>query len=534
MTLDQLVRHLVREALDQEVLREYYFNISRHHFGDCVLAGIWCQAGSAAQRLIPLAVRENTSTTAIDRSNEWMFWTVLLLPPHSTDTTTLLNVLSGLADNGIWVAQMKSSAVLQLVAEFLVHTLAQSAIVAERAIDLLAVLPNDVLAVLPRLSEVLTIARQRIAIIDDQIIKDELDICVSDAEKARTSSSSVRQPSTGRLRVDIAEVLSYLPAGEASTLACIGLRRLEAYLIGISRENGIRLVQRVRFKSARDNDGALDDRRVGAGFNAWSKFNEWWISAFSGHDAKLLPASAAVGSFQLDLILESDGKQAEKILSAADQLAEYASGNLVLPEASRWGQLVEVLTEFGLTMSVAHYWGIRESKTIDFDRTSMRTVKRRVSEGPAKRVESLDVPQANVIDKVFEIAEQISHASTIEMDVRDINYYRRAAKILGLIDEKTDTLTAAGRQIIRLNKEDRLKTAVILFETSTVGEAWISFSNGKTLLDIDVGTAESFLVQRSTLTGDTIKRRAKVLRAWHASLSVYHYLNKQPPKTSAI
>jgi hypothetical protein len=456
-----------------------------------------------------------------------MAWALLLLPPYTSDPTTLINILSGLADDRAWDRQLRSTSILHLVSAFLMHALEQPPLVAERATDLLGVLPVEVLTALPKFDELISVARSKAEAVDDPLVRDELVQCVNDASQAFASGEGLaRYTSTARLRVDIADTISSIPpSGAAAAFAFPGLTRLEAYLIGLSCTTAIPVVQRIRLKSARSSEPNLDDRRVGAGFNAWSKFNEWWTSfALGGREVRLLPAGATIGSFQLDLILEPVvGVGSESVLEAADMIAEYARNDQALPEGEPWRQLVEVLTEFGLTMTVVHYWGNRESKALELNRTSMQAVRERIVAGPYVKISSIDVPQANKIEKVFDVAESISRAELIEMDVRDLNYYRRAAKILGLID-RNDALTAGGRQVVRLSREERLRTAVVLFETSTVGEAWISYCQGATLMDVDVNTAKAFLTDRSVVTGDTLNRRAKALKAWHEKLIQYHYL----------
>jgi hypothetical protein len=104
-----------------------------------------------------------------------------------------------------------------------------------------------------------------------------------------------------------------------------------------------------------------------------------------------------------------------------------------------------------------------------------------------------------------------------------VGYYRRAAKILGLIDEDSD-VTPAGRLIARLSPDDRLRTTVVHFESSLCGDAWIRWSQGNTLKDVDPETAFEFLRARvPSLSEDTAKRRAQTLSAWHHDLIEHHY-----------
>lgn len=147
-------------------------------------------------------------------------------------------------------------------------------------------------------------------------------------------------------------------------------------------------------------------------------------------------------------------------------------------------------------------------------------------------LDSRDIPQADDLERVFLVAETVTVGVDAPADIppRQNSYYRRAAKILGLLTE-TEEPTPAGRLLTRLTPEERLRAASLWFESSTCGDAWIRWSGGATLLDVAPHTAADFLrASAPGLSRDTADRRAQTLASWHRALSPHHYRRGNPPE----
>lgn len=141
------------------------------------------------------------------------------------------------------------------------------------------------------------------------------------------------------------------------------------------------------------------------------------------------------------------------------------------------------------------------------------------------RVDSREIPQADDVERVFRIVERIAKGKGDPTDIspRQISYYRRAAKILGFLTED-ESLTPGGHLVSRLDREERLRVAAVRFEGSACGGAWVRWSGGRTLLDVDPSTAVDFLRTSAPGLGkDTCERRAQTLIAWHRALAPHHY-----------
>lgn len=178
----------------------------------------------------------------------------------------------------------------------------------------------------------------------------------------------------------------------------------------------------------------------------------------------------------------------------------------------------------------------RESPALLIDARRRSSLTPR-AEAVRARIDSANIPQADNLERVFSLIELVAkHEAPTpenlgEIRPRQVSYYRRAAKILGLLTE-SDELTPAGRLLARLGAEDRLRATVVHFESSEFGEAWIRWSGGRTMLDVDPRTAADFLKECVPgLSTDTAERRAKTLIAWHRLLSAHHYARGAAPST---
>lgn len=163
---------------------------------------------------------------------------------------------------------------------------------------------------------------------------------------------------------------------------------------------------------------------------------------------------------------------------------------------------------------------------IDADRR--KTLAPAAEAAALRTLDSKDIPQADDIERVFQLVALAAEKSGVTGDPpaitqRQTSYYRRAAKSLGLLSE-SDELTAAGRLIARLAPADRFRAAVVQFESSICGDAWIRWSKGTTLRDVAPDSAVDFL--RASVPGlskETAERRAQTLTAWYRALIDCHY-----------
>ena len=261
-----------------------------------------------------------------------------------------------------------------------------------------------------------------------------------------------------------------------------------------------------------------------------AKFGEL-ISGFVdrafGGSVKLIPSGARTGSFILDVAVQGLPPH------ALDELNDALTGAAERVDAGVLGELLALLQQnrIRLTASLVPVEpgprGASPTKLV-IDAKRRKALIKAAEAAALRTIDSNNVPQANDLERVFRIVEMVARQEALDADVleitpRQVGYYRRATKILGFLTE-SDELTAAGRLITRLGSEDRLRATVVHFESSICGDAWIRWSKGKTLLDVEPETVTDFL--RDSVPGlskITAARRAQTLIRWHSVLVEHHY-----------
>ena len=328
---------------------------------------------------------------------------------------------------------------------------------------------------------------------------------------------SIREKLEDRARVAREKMIQLDSTLEASDAAAAAWNR-----IGEVRSSKLKLDLHAE---KRGSVLALD--LVGRIQSAFGDLLERFSEVAFGDSVELIPQAARPGSFILDI--SAYGLHPR----ALEELDSALANNPERVDGRRLVALAELLTQNGTRIAV--------SVVDSSDGTSQSTAPvlviepRRgkllleaVESASPRTIDSADVPQADDLDRVFDVVDRIARheevsAEAIGITKRQVDYYRRAAKILGFLEE-SDALTAAGRLIARLGADDRLRTTVVYFESSICGDAWIRWSEGKTLLDVKPDTAVDFLLASVPgLAEETARRRAVTLNAWYRVLLEYHY-----------
>lgn len=131
---------------------------------------------------------------------------------------------------------------------------------------------------------------------------------------------------------------------------------------------------------------------------------------------------------------------------------------------------------------------------------------------------SEDVPQANSIDRVAEAVRVIALRGTLKGSSafehpRDRAFYRKAARILGFLDE-VGRLTRPGRVLVKAKEPEIRDLLELAFANSRVGAAWLKASGVTSIRQLDPTTAHAFLQRCARLAEATIERRASTLQNW--------------------
>ncbi len=242
-----------------------------------------------------------------------------------------------------------------------------------------------------------------------------------------------------------------------------------------------------------------------------------------GGPVELIPAGEgfSVGA-RGALVLEASAEGLHPF--ALEQLDSELASPMARASAHPELTLLSLLRESHVELSISTA-GCPGQPGVAIDSARSRSLASAAEEAARATLGSLAIPQADDLERVLRALEHVVAGAGGPADItsRQASYYRRAAKLLGLLTE-ADEPTPAGRLIARLPAEHRLRAAAVLFEASACGDAWIRWSGGRTLLDVSPATAADFI--RASVPGlskDTADRRAQTLASWHRALAGQHY-----------
>ncbi|MCA9705255.1 MAG: hypothetical protein KDK70_05340 [Myxococcales bacterium] len=251
------------------------------------------------------------------------------------------------------------------------------------------------------------------------------------------------------------------------------------------------------------------------------------------NDPVLLDAS--VGSFVVRFEIAGDEHDAAQVRSALGELRDVAellaeSRLLRGPWPEREAhlrrihgvlELLTALTAANAALEVTTEVAPGRSESFELHPPSPDDLQR-WQQLAATRIPSVDVPQADDLERVLRFVEILSTGGyptpeTLQVVARQINYYRRATEILGYVRDRV--LTPSGRRLVRLTGTPRWADVLEHVTTSDVGSAWIDWSGTASLLDLDPSSAAAFLTEMAVgLSEVTLRRRALSLSTWHAKL----------------
>ncbi|CDH06821.1 conserved hypothetical protein [Xenorhabdus bovienii str. oregonense] len=260
-------------------------------------------------------------------------------------------------------------------------------------------------------------------------------------------------------------------------------------------------------------------------------FNEFYNSILKSLDEKdvMMPVSGRPGSFALSF-------QADKMEGIEPLLKELNTVILHHGDIASFVRQrnidVQILT--GLFQSVIETSSNLELKSNSTDdlilmirKTDAEFYIKTLAKLASEFVGGYQVPQANIITKVFEIVnlkwqDKRLNLQSTGLDDRHILYYIHAAKVLGFISN-SGTVTALGQQLAEASQDRRLRIAARSFESSHCGWAWVTWSGANNINGIDPKTAEEFLLDKClSLSMKTINRRASTLSQWCEALQPHY------------
>ncbi|MCX2176270.1 hypothetical protein LB098_12300, partial [Serratia marcescens] len=144
---------------------------------------------------------------------------------------------------------------------------------------------------------------------------------------------------------------------------------------------------------------------------------------------------------------------------------------------------------------------------------------KRLNNITSRNVNSKQVPQADSINKIFEVVDNIWEngfllRESLQLSDRHILYYTEASKILGFISD-TGRITSIGQQLVLSPISKKMSITAQSFENSHCGWTWIMWSNVKNITQLNPQTSKAYLDECApTLSESTKLRRARTLKTW--------------------
>lgn len=287
----------------------------------------------------------------------------------------------------------------------------------------------------------------------------------------------------------------------------------------------------------RSDKHAFPDRKmVTRVLDAFSEIIELLMLDDTRKIPKVYPKSAVPGSFEVKLATNDDANASKAIqafnllLQDINKLDENLKASALDPY--RVKELLEIIEQHKLTVTITPRTYQFLSSAIRLDTVKFDELIDKLNDSTIVLVDSINVPQANNIDRVIEVVkkrdrgEKLNHENIDGINsARQVKYHTDAACCLGLM-KKNLSVTSAGRFLA--SKSDTASQYEFLadrFESSDFGWSWIKWSGVNTMMDLDPLTASKFINECvAGLNEETAGRRATTLTKWLQVLKPYRRL----------
>ncbi|ELK0757892.1 hypothetical protein RUR77_004873 [Klebsiella oxytoca] len=253
---------------------------------------------------------------------------------------------------------------------------------------------------------------------------------------------------------------------------------------------------------------------------SWSKLYTEVTDSLNLKDPSLVPESSEMGSYKVKFSARHNDeliKQAVHIFSLISnnnlkQLKELKIDLEIIEE------LISYLKEYKIKFEIRSASGAILS-IIDYNK--INELNKELTEHNLETIPSSQVPQADELTRLITLTKRISNNESFTEESegithRQINYYKTAAELLGLIKPQGLILTPLGWKLA-LASTDKEAYSILAesFENSDCGWAWLKYTNAESIYDIPPDTAAAFLISKSIgLSESTAKRRATTLKTW--------------------
>ncbi|CZV06590.1 Uncharacterised protein [Enterobacter hormaechei] len=272
----------------------------------------------------------------------------------------------------------------------------------------------------------------------------------------------------------------------------------------------------------------IDFRATIPSFDIIEEFYTEFLSSFKQSD-KLIPVAGKPGSFILDFNAKKFSLAEPILIKLSDYIKNRADLDDLIKNERIPSQSLEKLFNHIIDNDVIIDISNKHSDkvVIKIDKNDAEFYIKKLNKIAQLNVTSQQVPQADTLEKVYSVVENIWRngflvRETLDLSPRHILYYFDACKILGLISE-SNSITSVGQQLVLSDIDKKHAIVAQCFENSHCGWTWVTWSEVTSITEVNPETAKAFLnACAPTLSQSTRDRRARTLRTWCRELQEYY------------
>ncbi|WP_210487471.1 DUF6575 domain-containing protein [Pantoea ananatis] len=256
--------------------------------------------------------------------------------------------------------------------------------------------------------------------------------------------------------------------------------------------------------------------------NSWNSLYGKVAKLIFGESDSLIPYTSSIGSYKSKFIAEKNDVFIGNMISfiEAIQLPDTDVSTLtdLGIDLDDFEALLSNLRTYNYKLEIKANTG---ASLLVIDAKKLAAEQERIQEHNQRFFSSDLVPQADDIHRIIKLVNcaatnELFNEESEHITARQINYYKHAAKLLGLIKSNGFILQPLGWKVFYASEyKEKISLIADAFENTLCGWAWMKFCNVEKITDIDESTASDFLIEKANgLSEDTAKRRAKTLQAW--------------------
>lgn len=268
----------------------------------------------------------------------------------------------------------------------------------------------------------------------------------------------------------------------------------------------------------------IDFSMISPVFEIMDELYKEFISVIKFHD-KLIPVCGKPGSFILDFnskgfnLLEKELSKLSELIKNRKDITDFIKTSGI-PSQSLEKLLNHVISD-DLIIDLSNINS--DVNFLNINKSDAEFYLKKLNGITSRNVNSKQVPQADMLSKVFEIVDNIWEngflvRESLKLSDRHILYYTEASKILGFVSE-TGRITSVGQQLVLSPNSKKMAIAAQSFENSHCGWTWIMWSNAQNITQLNPQTSKAYLDECApTLSESTKARRARTLKTWCITL----------------